>query len=198
MDEAMQAILSLHKSVFGAPCAGSTSDIWSLKSCRESFGCLRLSVVLDGALLQQTTGRAEYAGKLVDMSPIIAFASFTETRHTGAALARWKRAELQQWGYAEAIGLSTEDGASNNKAANKILGQDMKVCVLHDLARAVLHASGLAGRPSKNAELKRWTQRSGKQSAAFSRSVVANKALQEAHSSRRIPISSPTRSSRRK
>jgi hypothetical protein len=180
MDEKLMIILELHKAAFGTPCAGSTSDIWSLKSCRESFGCLRLSVTVDGAILHQVTGHAEYSGCLIDMSPILAFATFAETRHTGAALARWKSDVLSRWKYEKAVGLATEDGASNNKTANRILGQDMMVCVPHDLARAILHASGLHGGVSKNRELADWTKRAGKQSAAFNRSVVANKALQQA------------------
>ena len=77
------------------------------------------------------------------------------------------------------IGLMTEDGASNNKAANKILKMPMKVCMPHDIARAVLIAAGLAGKPCQNQELKWFIERSSKQSAAFNRSGVANKDLQE-------------------
>ena len=39
MDEQIYKLISLHKQQFGLPCAGETSDIWSLKSNRESFGC---------------------------------------------------------------------------------------------------------------------------------------------------------------
>jgi hypothetical protein len=44
----------------------------------------------------------------------------------------------------------------------------------------VLFATGEAGTPSKNPDLKSFTARASKQSASFNRSVVANKALQEA------------------
>ena len=136
--------------------------------------------MLDGDLLADVTGDESYKGKLIDFAPILAFATFEETRHTGAALARWKAASHARWGLKGAIGLATEDGASNNKAANKILKQPSTVCWPHDLARAVLFASGDAGKMSKNPELKAWSGRAGKQSAAFHRSGVANKALQEA------------------
>eukprot|EP00966_Prymnesium_polylepis_P216109 5002605-Prymnesium_polylepis.1 len=147
-------LLTLHKAAFGRVCAGSTSDVWSLQSCRESFGCLRVSVVLDGDMLAEVTGHDEYKGRLIDMAPILAFATFPETRHTGAALARWKKGHLALWEMAESIGLATEDGASNNNAANKILGQESKTCVPHEVARSVLWASGIAGKTSKNPALK--------------------------------------------
>ena len=72
------------------------------------------------------------------------------------------------------------DGASNNKKANRILGQDQAVCDDHDVARALLYATGDAGTPSQNPDLKDFSQKGGKQSASFSRSVVANKDLDAA------------------
>ena len=172
--------MAQQKATYGVPCAGSTSDVWSMSSCRESFGCLRISMVLDGGLVEKVTGHSEYVGKLVDMCPIIAFDKFEESRHTGAALARWKKAALLKWMMLEAIELATEDGASNNKKANAILGMSMIVCYPHNVARAVLIASGMGSTPSKNVPLKMLGEREGKQSAAFSRSVVTNKALQQA------------------
>ena len=82
MDEKIAALINKHVSALGIPCAGTTSDIWSLSSCRESFGCLRGSFVLDGDIVAEA-----YRGKLVDFSPVLAFSRFEETRHTGAALA---------------------------------------------------------------------------------------------------------------
>lgn len=88
---------------------------------------------------------------------------------------------LKKWKLeAGAVGLATEDGASPNKKANIILNQDMAVCSAHDIARAVLLASGEDGKPCKNPELKALTARSSKQGGSFHRSVVANKALQQA------------------
>jgi hypothetical protein len=66
VDQRAFQLMQMQKARFGAPCAGSTSDIWSLASCRESFGCLRVSFVLDGDLIEQLTGNGEYSGKLVD------------------------------------------------------------------------------------------------------------------------------------
>lgn len=80
----------------------------------------------------------------------------------------------------DAIGLATEDGASNNVTANRILGQEMKVCLPHNVARCVLYSVGEAGKPSQNVPLKNFIARASKQSAAFNRSVVANVSLQQA------------------
>ena len=181
IDENIAMILQRHMRVFGRPCCGSTCDIWSLASCRESFGCLRGAFVLDGDMLAQMLGEEKYKGQLVDMSPILGFERFTETSHTGACIARWKTTVLNTWKLgAGAVGLATEDGASPNKKANQILKQEMIVCTPHDIARAVLIASGEAGKPCKNPELKALTARSSKQGGSFHRSVQASKSLQQA------------------
>jgi hypothetical protein len=83
-------------------------------------------------------------------------------------------------------GLATEDGASPNKKANIILNQDMAVCSAHDIARAVLLASGEDGKPCKNPELKALTARSSKQGGSFHRSVVATTRHYSRHSSMQI------------
>jgi len=186
VEEKIKIIISKHMHQFGTPCAGSTSDIWSMKSCRESFACLRGSFVLDGDMLAELVGGDKYKGKLVDMSPILAFARFTEKHHTGDVLARWKKGWLKQFNLGNAIGLATEDGASNNKKANKILGQEMKVCDDHEIARAVLFASGDAGSVSRNPELKAFSAKAGKQSAAFSRSVSKRPRWKPTLTSKRI------------
>ena len=85
-----------------------------------------------------------------------------------------------KWGLQNAVAVPTEDGASNNKLACKIMKQEMHVCLDHDLGRAVLYATGEAGKPSQNPELKAFTKRSSSQAACFSRSVVNNAALQDA------------------
>ena len=40
------------------------------------------------------------------------------------------------------LGLATEDGASNNKTAAKIMGMPFMVCYPHDLQRCLLFAAG--------------------------------------------------------
>ena len=180
MDENLMIIISRHKHAMGTPCAGTTSDIWSFQSCRDSFGCLRGSFSFDGDMLAQVSGLKQLAGKVVDAAPVLAFRRFEEKRHSGKNLADWKKTELTCWGLADAIGLATEDGASNNKTANRILGQDQQVCWDHEIARAVLHACGETGDGTKNSQLKAYIKKASSQAAAFSRSVVANKELQEA------------------
>ena len=181
MMEKIRILVAAHEQMFGSPCAGSTCDLWSLKSCRETFACLRGSFVLDGDVMaKQLPGLNDFKGKLVDMSPIMAFQSFPESRHTGNALARWKKRLFEAWQMQNTFGVATEDGASPNKLCNRILNMPMIVCYDHDIARAVLYASGEEGKPSRNAELKAFINRSSKQSGSFHRSVVANTDLQQA------------------
>lgn len=180
-DQQIAAIIAtLEKTYGGGHFCGSTADLWSLKSCRQSFGCYRGSFIVDGDLLAKLTDDPEHKGKLLEFSPILGFNIFDETRHTGAAIARWKQGVQKHWKLQGATGLATEDGASNNVTANRIMGQDMKVCLPHDVSRAVLYSVGEAGKPSQNPDLKQLITRSSKQSAAFNRSVVANVSLQQA------------------
>eukprot|EP00966_Prymnesium_polylepis_P332780 7388260-Prymnesium_polylepis.1 len=192
-----------HTGFLGIPCAGSTSDILSLKSCRESFafGCLRGSFILDGDMVAEVSGHPEYKGQLVDFSPLLAFERFTETRHTGAALARFKVATFKQWKLEGAISLATEDGASNNKSADRIIRQDQMVCTPHDIARVVLIACGEAGKPCQNPTLTPPSRRSSGARASSRRPSTARpwqaKRCRQ-RSSRRTPTSESTRRSRRR
>ena len=137
LDEKIQRIIDAQKAWLGVPFAGSQSDLWSLKSSRATFGCMRLSMLLDGDMLDKLLGTKEYAGRIVDCSPIIAFDKFNESRHTGAALARWKTHVTEKYKLKSAVKVPTEGGASNNKKACAIMGQEMHVCLDHDLGRAI-------------------------------------------------------------
>ena len=107
VDEKLLIIIDKHMQQLGLPCAGSTCDVWSLKSCSESYACLRGSFVLDGDMLASVTGNAEYQGKLKDMSPILEFARFKNKHHTGQTLSDWKKAALAKYRMGKAVGLAT-------------------------------------------------------------------------------------------
>jgi hypothetical protein len=94
------------------------------------------------------------AGTLLDVAPMLDFAIFTNTKHSAANVAAMKRSVLAKYGVMPRdISLATEDGASNNKAAAKILRQPFKVCFPHDLQRAVLFSTGMTGKPNQNKDL---------------------------------------------
>ena len=98
MVEKIMIFVKAHEMQFGSPCGGSTCDLWSLQSCRDTFACFRGSFVLDGNLMAKSFPElSEFKGKLIDMSPIMAFHSFPESRHTGCALARWKQRLFKEW-----------------------------------------------------------------------------------------------------
>ena len=78
------------------------------------------------------------------------------------------------------VSLPTEDGASNNKKSNRILGLPSLVCYPHDLQRCVLFAAGLTGKPCQNAPLRDFQGRSSKMVGSFSKSGVATAALMDA------------------
>ena len=179
-DERVMKIISAMDARFGRPNCGEQSDLWSMKSCRATFGCLRGSWTIPGDILAALFGFNELKGRLVDCSPILSFEEFMESRHTGAALARWKGRVADAWQMQDSSSLATEDGASNNRKANAILGRDQKICLPHDIARAVLYAAGEEGKPSQNGLLKIHTARASKQSSSFSRSVVNRSRLEQA------------------
>jgi len=170
VDETILHLIAKHTLTLGKPNAGSMSDVWSMKSCCESYACLHGSFAFDGDMVQpvlqralhlalqhalqsrassmsltlcvqppvsEVTGLNEYSGMMVDATPILAFTQFHDKHHTGEALVKWKKAALAAFQMEQCVGLATEDGASNNKKANRILQQDQAVCCNHDIARAV-------------------------------------------------------------
>ena len=188
--------------VLGAPFFGVQDDIWSKSSCRQSFGAMRFSLVIDGKVLDNTLRmlraemdqenrnveieyklgapssrpvEASYSGSIIECSPVAAFKPLPSSRHTGNILARWNKATLHELGCEiNDISLATEDGASNNKKSNRILELESMVCFPHDMQRAVLIASGVDGKPCRNQEFSDFQKKSSKMVSSFSRSGVAN------------------------
>jgi len=182
-------LLSLLKQYLGSPFCGMLDDIWSKRLCKQSFACMRLPLAIDGDLLDGfiaslvSTERhaTKYAGTVISCSPILSFSTLPSSRHTGHVIARWKRERLAATNVLtlKDISLATEDGASNNKKSNKLLGIPSKVCTPHNLQRAVLLASGLTGTPCRNPPLKKFCGKSSKMVGAFSKSSVAQAGLVE-------------------
>ena len=173
----LHALLARIKEMVGAPFAGFLDDIWSKRNCKQSFACARTPLGIDGDLLDEfirefssasSTSPTSYAGTVVSCSPVLAFSTLPEARHTGHVIARWKRETLEKTKVMTVtdISLATEDGASNNKKSNKILRMPSKICTPHDLQRCVLlqpasRASLAATRSSRSsrAEAARWWAR---------------------------------------
>jgi len=104
-------------------------------------------------------------------------------------LAHVKRGSLSVFGLdpQKSLSLSTEDGASNNKTAARILKSPFKVCAPHDLQRAVLFASGEAGAQSKNPELKAFIKKASAMAAAPHRSAKTSLQLQQSQLDAGVP-----------
>jgi hypothetical protein len=180
-DQKLEAAISALRDKFGEPFAGSTCDIWSTPSCRASFFCMRLNMILEPDVLftAGSTGRPRDT-QLVEAAPMIAFREFKETRHSGAVIASIKRDALASFKMTpRSLSLMTEDGASNNKCSAKLLGAPFKVCSPHDLQRAVLFGAGMAGATSENPELKAFIGRASKMAASPHRSTKTSDLLQK-------------------
>ena len=78
----LQNVLKLLVSFMGPPYAGGQSDVWSLKSCRESFLAFRLSMVVPAHILYPA-GISVEEDRLVQISPLIGFKLFASGSHTG-------------------------------------------------------------------------------------------------------------------
>ena len=183
-DAKVSMLITKLRSKFGEPFAASTSDVWSTLNCTTSFFCMRLNLVLEPEMVFTAGGTGMRATTLVEAAPMIAFREFTETKHSGSVLATVKTAALAKYHMTArgSLALMTEDGASNNKAAAKILEAPFKVCYPHDELheqRAVLFAAGLAGSLSLNPELKNFIGSASKMAAAPHRSTKTSTRLQE-------------------
>ena len=184
----LHSLLSLIKQMLGSPFIGYLDDIWSKVNCKQSFACARIPMAIDGELLDKFLAslfpahRPQYTGTIVSCSPVLAFSTLPSSRHTGHVIARWKLGTLKDTQVLESkdVSLATEDGASNNKKSNKLLRWPSLVCFPHNLQRCVLIGAGLAGKPCRNAALKKFQARSGKMVGSFSKSGVATAALVEA------------------
>ena len=60
----------IQQRILGDPFAGAQDDIWSMRNCRESYGCMRVSMII------------EWMNTLVDVNPLIAFRVFQSSSHT--------------------------------------------------------------------------------------------------------------------
>ena len=143
---------------------------------QQSFGCLRLSLII------------KILDKLLDVNPLVAFATFPTSSHTGAVIAAWKRRELDHWKVDAKgdIALWTEDGAAPNIKSSKILGVPYETCAPHQVQRANLAALGMGNKTSKNPEAKAVVARMSKQSSSFHSSGITSAALKSAQIARGV------------
>ena len=184
-DQKLEAAITALRGKVGEPFAGATSDIWSTPSCRASFFCMRLNLILepDMVFTASSTGAGSTGtrpAQLIEAAPMISFREFQESKHSGAVIAAVKRNALEKFKMTtRSISLMTEDGASNNKSSAKLLGAPFKVCAPHDLQRSVLFAAGMAGARSENPELKEFIGRASKMAAAPHRSTKTSGLLQK-------------------
>eukprot|EP00966_Prymnesium_polylepis_P086277 1997305-Prymnesium_polylepis.1 len=168
--------LLVQKAELGDPHVGAQDDIWSMRNCRESYGCMRISLII------------KEKEQLMDVNPLISFAVFESSSHTGKVIAAWKQNKLAFWELdaVKSVTLWTEDGAANNIKSSKILNAKYEVCGPHNFQRANLFALGIAGSVSENPGAKALIGRMGKQSSSFHVSGNATKGLQESQVARGI------------
>ena len=89
-DQKLQAVLTKHRVKFKEPFAGATSDVWSTPSCRASFFCMRLNLLLEPDTVFSAESGSMRASSLVEAAPMVAFREFKESTHSGKVLAAVK------------------------------------------------------------------------------------------------------------
>lgn len=180
-DIRLKRMISSHAAKFKEPFAGSTSDIWSTRSCRESYFCMRVSLVLEPDTIWSISKSQMRPPGLIEVSPMIAFQVFKNTTHSAPVIKRYKVSALRDYAMTpSSLCLMTEDGASNNKKSAKLMRAAFKVCVPHDLQRSILFAAGIAGSTSLNSDLKAFINAASRMAAAPHRSTKTSFRLQKA------------------
>ena len=117
----LKFVIDATRKLLGDEFVGMQDDVWSKRSCRQSFGASRLSLAVNGDWLDQVLAQYElcikrsnqkmekvhaflresamvgvretrqYAGTIVESLPVVAFTTLPSSRHTGSCLARWKQ-----------------------------------------------------------------------------------------------------------
>ena len=89
--EKLVRVIDMQRTSLGVPFCGVQDDVWSKALCRQSFACMRVSLILDGEQLDSLFGLVgQFAGQVLDVAPILAFTTLPTSRHSGRILARWK------------------------------------------------------------------------------------------------------------
>lgn len=152
----LHGVIARHATQHAAQHSGSQCDIWSEKSMRQSFFCMRQSMMIEPQLVYSAGSMllSQNSSRLMDVAPMLDFAQFSNTSHSAVKVAAIKQSVLAKYDERPSdISLATEDGASNNKASAKLLHQPFRVCFPHDLQRAVLYSTGMTGKPNQNPDL---------------------------------------------
>lgn len=147
---------------------GIQFDMWTMKNCRSVF------VMMHASFVEPT------AAKLVDL--LLSSAAFPIGSHTGKAIKLFMNQTFKLFGIKEDdIGSLTLDGDAKGLKACKLIKRPFRVCFIHDLARAVLYALGLAGPKGERCnDAAAAIVNAHKKFAAFChRSVVAHDTLQQ-------------------
>ena len=111
-------------------------DIWTLRNCRLVFVMLHVTFI--------DPATAELYEFLLSSS------RFPIGSHTGKAIRNFLNKTLSEFGITlHDVGSITLDGDSKGLKACKLMMLPFRVCLIHDIARAVLYALGLAG-PASN------------------------------------------------
>ena len=182
VQQKLHRIIKAHAAHRMAPHSGTQCDIWSEKSARNSFFCMRQSMILEPELVYEAGSieLGKHNGHLLDVAPMLDFTVFTNTAHSAKNVASMKKKVLAKYDETpKDISLATEDGASNNKKAAKILDQPFFVCFPHQLQRAILYSTGMTGSNNLNPDLDRAISAMSSMAAAPHRSPkVAGKLSQ--------------------
>ena len=96
VQQKLHRIIKAHAAHRMAPHSGTQCDIWSEKSARNSFFCMRQSMILEPELVYEAGSieLGKHNGHLLDVAPMLDFTVFTNTAHSAKNVASMKKKVL--------------------------------------------------------------------------------------------------------
>jgi hypothetical protein len=186
-EERERCFASLEKMYLGKPHIGLQLDMWTNPDTRTSMGSVTATTVCEPAGVWRNPN---IPAQLYVRSEIIDFAEFPTTK-TGDNIKTWFVKVLESGAIkpASVCGITPDGAADEQCGLSKIptLAEKVDTCHLHQLQRAVLYSTGLAGAHSMNAEFKRVLKQHNRVVQLTRQSGQVAKAVSESQGAAGVP-----------
>ena len=150
-EERMSRIARMKTQYHQKPCVGIQLDMFTDSDTHTAFGCISFTTVEEPRAGMDDP-------QLYLSSEILEFEVFPFTSKTGANIRTWFLSSLQKSGIEHSMvaGISPDGAADGQCALGGVatLAEKVDTCMLHQLQRGVLYSTGIAGKTSRNSEVK--------------------------------------------
>lgn len=181
----MQRFAALNNMYLGKPHVGIQLDMWTDSDTHVAFACITATTVAEPNQLEILQQKHDFP-QLYLNSEIIYFQEFPHSSKTGENVKQWFLSALSNDSLpaSSVIGI-TPDGAADGQCGLRLidgLNEKVDTCHLHQLQRAVLYATGLAGKTSRNDELRQLLAQHSRIVQLTRQSIGVAKAVRKAQS----------------